>query len=328
MRLAHLAVVTPHLAGLYETTRDLVMAERALGIDACIMDPKRSTDDRGVPTGCDIGFVESADVLVSHSGLGSFSGVQKPIVHVLHGRPESSFLLERLGRINVYSFLANAARDPRYKRFVTFWEEFVPYWSVILPEDRLRVVPPPVNLEEWSLGNGQAPYDFGGKAGKVNVVCADVWREDLTPYRTINAFYQFGKATPGAKFHLYGKDGNARGRGVLLLALAKQGMLGEVKGWVKNLVEVYRAADLMITPHWIATRSVREALACGCPVVADVNNRFAVATADATNPIAFAEAMSRGLESDRATNRRIAERAFNPKVAAEAMQKVCEEAMG
>jgi hypothetical protein len=49
MKLAHIAIVTPHRAGLYETVRDLVAAERAAGVDAVIVDPNTQNEDRGVP---------------------------------------------------------------------------------------------------------------------------------------------------------------------------------------------------------------------------------------------------------------------------------------
>ena len=43
-------------------------------------------------------------------------------------------------------------------------------------------------------------------------------------------------------------------------------------GYVEGLENVYRAADCVITTHKIATRTVREALACGTNVVMDYNN--------------------------------------------------------
>ena len=55
MRIAHAAIATPRKCGLYETTRELVAAERALGVDARIVDPAPNekvgikNHDRGVP---------------------------------------------------------------------------------------------------------------------------------------------------------------------------------------------------------------------------------------------------------------------------------------
>ena len=92
MKLAHLAIVTPHRAGLYESAREIVAAEVQLGESAYIVDPQQPRFDRGAPIGN--GLVEQADVIVSHSGLNSYNNCGKPVIRCLHGRPESSFLLE------------------------------------------------------------------------------------------------------------------------------------------------------------------------------------------------------------------------------------------
>ena len=38
MKIAHIVHVTPGACGMYETARDLVIAERAVGIDARLVD--------------------------------------------------------------------------------------------------------------------------------------------------------------------------------------------------------------------------------------------------------------------------------------------------
>ena len=172
MKLAHIAIVTPHRAGLYETVRDLVAAERGLGVDARIVDPQATCVDRGVPTGFQFEPGEY-DAIVNHSGIGAYSErvkkSGKPVIHCMHGRPESSFRLEELKRAPVYSFLKAAGEDPMYRRFVTFWPEFVPYWSLILPADRIRTVTAPVDLQAWTP-DGPTGYKFNGRKGAINVV--------------------------------------------------------------------------------------------------------------------------------------------------------------
>ena len=37
--------------------------------------------------------------------------------------------------------------------------------------------------------------------------------------------------------------------------------------WSKDILNVMRSADMLITPHRIYTRSIREAMACGIQVV-------------------------------------------------------------
>ena len=74
MKVAHLAIVTPGRVGLYETTRELVAALRARGVDSCIVDPTQATNDLYPDTLSDRGarlaemsWALNADVIVSHA---------------------------------------------------------------------------------------------------------------------------------------------------------------------------------------------------------------------------------------------------------------------
>lgn len=333
LRIAHLIKVTPHRAGIYETARDLAAGERKLGHEARMIDPFALREDRGVPIGRDE-FVGQCDVIVNHSGLGAYEECKKPVIHIMHGRPHSSFLLEREGKIAVYKFLATAAQNPQYREFVTLWPEYVPYWQLLLQRRPIRVIPPPVDLERWTP-DGPSGYSFHGLGGTINVICTDVWREDRDPYHVINAFWHFAKAHPGAKLHLYATHVKQPGVDVLLAAVKSIGALGEVCGFITGLEHVYRAADMLITPHRIATRSVREALACGCNVVAATGNRFTHnATADTEDPIAFAKAIEEAIpnkgqaeRNGKADNRRIAEREFDNVKSAAALIEIIREAL-
>jgi len=296
MKIAHLAVITPHRAGLYETTRDLVAAERSMGIDARIIDPVVKTVDRGVPI-FDNSFVESCDVMVSHSGVGNYIKYNKPIIHVAHGRPYNSFLLENTGGTAVYTYLKDIANNEQFKYFVTFWSETIPFLELLIPKEKIVDVNSPVDLDFWTP-DGPHGYQFKGKKGKINVVCTDPWREDKNPYHMINAFYHFAKENPGSKFHMYGCSDNRKGWDVLLNVLEEQGTLGEVAGWVTGLENIYRAADLVITPHIIATRAVRESLSCGCRVVGGLENKYTTTSASPENPIHFSEKMLEALNSE------------------------------
>lgn len=273
MRVAHVAIVTPHRAGLYETTRDLVAAERQAGIDARIIDPIKQIQmiDRSVPV-VEPSFARECQVIVNHSGLSKeLNKLKLPIIHVLHGRPYGSFLLEQSGKIAILSYLQHIKNDPRFKLFVTFWREFIPYWTTLLPKDKMRYAPPPIDLDRWTP-DGPRGYNFHGHKGEINVVCADMWRDDKTPYHVINAFLLFSSRVEGAKLHIYGAPRKGAGWKILKGLLKEAKVLGEVpEGIVKGLQNVYRAADCVITPHRIATRSIREPLACGCNVVAGSN---------------------------------------------------------
>lgn len=315
VKVAHVAVVTPHQAGLYETTRDLVEAERKLGIDARISDPTKNAQgiDRNVPIIPN--FVAESDIVINHSGLSAaMRKARKPIIHVMHGRPYSSFLLEQAGKVPVYSFWKKISRDPSYKVFVTFWPEFVPYFSMILPSEKIHVVPPPVDLERWTP-DGPCGYSFHECSGEVNVVVTDIWRRDKDPYHVINAFFLFARQVEGAKLHVYAAPQKGAGWQILKSLLEERGIAGEIVGFVKGLDNVYRAADMLITPQRIATRSVREALACGCQVVMAPGNSYTPYQADPEDIEDFANAMLAAYSEGNSVRKGNKKRRANRKIA-------------
>jgi len=274
LKAAHLVAITPNRCGLYETTRELVAGLRARGVDSRMMDPTKEkntlypdgTEDRGAPF-ADQAWALEADILINHSGLGEeFEKSPQPIVHVAHGRPRSSFLSEKQGSTPIYSYHYGKNKDPRFKAIVTFWPEHKEYLEVMFPDKPIKVVTAPVDLSAWSP-EGPKGYGFHGKKGTINVVSTDAWRDDIDPFVALNAFALWARGVKGAKLHVYGTQAALKGWAPLLKRIQDDGNLGELCPWVKGLENVYRAADFMITSHEIATRSIRESMACGCPVV-------------------------------------------------------------
>jgi len=341
MKVVHVCPVTPHRCGMYETARELAAAERRLGVDAYLFDPRPPaapdpenvrvpvwTADRGVCT-VPIEMALSADILVSHSGLGpQFDASPAPRVHIAHGRPNSSYRIERSGETPIYTFYAEMTKDPRWRRMVTFWPGFEHYWRLVFP--RVTALPAFVGLEHWRFV--RTDYDFEGHAGRPNVLVCDIWRKDKDPFHVLHAAALFAERYPQARIHVLGMDGDDRGRKAILEGLRRQGVLGLTKGLEPDLLPAYCAADLVITPHNIATRVVREALACGTQVVAGMGNPFTPYTADPEDLPAFAAAMGRAWEElkedrpgRRRANRLMAQEKFNPMNTAKQFVKLLEE---
>lgn len=320
MRVAHVCVLTPKRCGLHETARELVAGLRVREVDARLVDPApntnpigfNGTEDRGVPV-ADMAWAVDADVVVSHSGYDAtpLEHTSQPVVHVCHGRPRSTFLGEVMGGTPVYSYHYRLDSDPRVKAVVTFWPEHREYHEVMFPSKPVHVVQSSVDLDAWTK-KGPNGYKFGGHKGAINVICTDAWRDDIDPYVPVNAFALWARKHEGAKLHIYGSPEKKRGWGALLRRIQDDGNLGEVKGWVGGLENVYRAANFMVTPHQINVRSVREAMACGCPVVRISGISLNGYEAD------FAAAIN----EDRDFVRLEAERRFNPAETARQFQAV------
>lgn len=328
MKIVHSAIVTPRRCGLYETTRELVAAERALGIDARIYnpipasDPKKAMEpageDRGVPI-CGDGWAATADVVFSHSGHDGtvLATTKQPIWHVAHGRPVSTFIGEhRTDGIPAYSYGLFRRADPRYRGCVTFWPEYEPVLRLIWTPKPVVVATAPCDHAYWSPG--ATGYDFAGRKAPYNVVVTDPWsREDVHPIQMVHAFGLFRAIVPDARLHVYAIDSS---RGLHALRPMLGDGLGVLQGWAADLRPVYRAADMLVTPNRIHTRSVREAMSCGMQVVSGRD-------ANPDDPEAFAYAMARRKDEPQPTAA-MAREMFDPKRTAATFVRLAAGAAG
>jgi len=277
IKVAHSVVITPGRSGLYETTRELVAALRLLNVDSRLVNADlegkygafNKAADRGVPV-ADWDWAVDADVLVSHSGYDGTPGAEtnQPVILCCHGRPYNSLMIESEsgGKKPIYSFMGKKNYDERIKAVVTFWPEHIKIFEVLFPDKPVKLVQSTIDLDEWT--DGPAKYDFCGKGGDINVVCTETWRQDGGPWMPLNVFALWARDNPGAKIHLYAVPKNLGGYKALIQRIKADGNLGEVRGWVqKGMKEIYRSADLALTGNIIDTRTVREAMACGCPVM-------------------------------------------------------------
>lgn len=258
MKLAHSLVITPGLAGLYTSAKEIILAERELGHDAFVVEPEgasKGMTDIDVP----LGDLDEADVIIDHSGCDKAmleSGL--PIVHVRHGRPLSSFLIEHNGGTKIYSHLRTIGSDGRYVAIVTMWQEHVGYWESLTGRT-IDVIPAPVDLEHYSPDG--PTHTFGKHRGRRNYVVADMWRDDCIPFEAIHEFLRLRQE--GDKLHVYGVQQKSTAVKTLMEVVGDS--LGEV-GWAKDMAPIYRGATLTLTCGDIATRVVRESMACGCRV--------------------------------------------------------------
>jgi FkbM family methyltransferase len=319
MRVIHFAEFAPHRCGLYHTTKDLIKAEKGVGIDAHFVDIDSETGDPSTPGKKDgrlvtsnIRVADDADILVRHNSIPNDlenSGI--PLAHAIHGRPESSFVLDEKGVVPAVESFYNKGRDCRYKAFFTFWPEHIYFWSRIIPPSKLFLVPAMVDLMEWRPGGEK--FDFGMHNGNPNILIADIWREDITPFNEIMAVAKWIKTKcPTAKLHLTAAP---MGKGSMIFwhALGREKILGYVMGLQANIKELYEAADVVVTPHRIMTRIRRESFATGTPVI------------NADELDAWYEGYKISPERMSAAARRIAEKTLNLRQAGLAAKRIFEK---
>jgi len=329
MKVAHFAQFTPNRSGMYETVRDLIFAERKFGIDAQFIDCKGNSEMGqdcsrvGLHDGSLVSISPEwsydADILVRHSlAPEPIMRIGIPVVMCLHGRPEYSYVLEHNKKSPVLTIMTKNELNPQYKAFVCFWEKHKLVWDIIVPNKKTYYVPAIVDLDKYNPEGKK--FNFGDFSGKPNIVVADIWREDITPFNVIFAAARFKKiCCPSAKVHIFGAPPpGAPFISELMLRLRNKSVVGIADSLVPFMPDVYRAADIVITPHNIATRVIREALACGVPVVAGSGCSFAKYVADARDAKAFSYQINRcwtdlqsNAEKVKKDARSIAEREFN-----------------
>jgi len=234
----------------------------------------------------------TADLLVAHTGVPDpwFSICQAPLIWVLHGRPTACFGPEQFGRGHSYSLIAEIAKWPRVKKMITFWPYHIQFWLNIIPEEKLFCLEaPPVDITRFSP-NGPT-HDFGELGGDFNVALADSWREDIDLFGVAHGALVFARNNRGVKFHFYGMEEPLRCWNYIIDELRNLGALGEIWSRRPNIEEIYRAADLVLSPHRIATRVIAEAICCGTPVVAHYDCEFANYGCDTNDPSTIASAL-------------------------------------
>jgi FkbM family methyltransferase len=252
----------------------------------------------------------------------------------MHGRPESTFMLEATGKMPVFSFIEQVPYDKRYKAFITFWEEFLPLWGLLLPSEKLHYVPAPINLKEFTpIGDR---FEFGDRAGEPNLVITDMWREDETPFNVIMAAAEFKRQyCPTAKLHIFGLPESKQGAvAVLARALDRQGIWGHCFTLHNEMPTIYRAADILLTPHIIATRVIREACASGIPVIAGTGCKYTPFTANPKDTNGYAAMIQKVWSKiqdqsihNSANGRDIATHQFDMKKSGQAMTAIFEKVL-
>lgn len=337
MKVVHFAAFVPHGTGQFATVIDLIKAERSQGIDAQFVDCgfKDAASCRvglsyaGV-TSVDPKEAFDADVLIRHSIIPpEIENLRIPSVMAMHGRPENSFLLEYQKKNPVYSIIYERRMHPNYKAYVTFWKEFQFNWRIFVPENQVYWVPAMIDLDHFSPDGDK--FNFGVKGGSPNIICADVWREDVTPYNVIHGAVKFIKEyCPSGKLHLFGLSHEVPILEHYTKWLNKMGILGFAWSKIDFLPMVYRSADILVTPHTIATRVIRESLSCGLSVVGGGGCPYTAYGADPRNTDAYAFEIDRcwrdiqcsGKDVIVKRNRKIAEKEFNLERAGKEMKKL------
>jgi len=311
MKITHFAPFAPNACGLYEAARDMVIADRRSGHEACLIDVgitskvnnkfEHAPGVIGVPDsrgGTEIitanpEEVYNADIIIVHTGTPDnwIVQTQAPIIWILHGRPLACFRTEQFGSGNSYSLISQIAQWPRVKAMVTFWPFHVQYWNAIIPADKLVCFPAPP-IDETRFCEDGNNHDFKELGGYWNIAIAESWREDIDIYEVSHGIIELAKSQSGVKYHIYAMNTPLpQCWDWLIKELRRLNVLGELWARRPNIEEIYRSADILLSPQRIVTRTIGEALSCGLPVVAAQGCEYAPYTMRPDEPETVADAL-------------------------------------
>jgi glycosyltransferase involved in cell wall biosynthesis len=276
MRIAHWSIFAPHRSGMYETTRDLILAQRDIGIDCAMIDAqegKVKTD--GTFRTEEFRYADTADIYVMHLAIPEpYLSDGTPVVIALHGNPLYSmqtelYHLEPHNDTPFTTVLRYFSRTaPTW--FASMWrEEQGAYWDAIDGDrHRMRYIPRGIRFADiWT-------HDGPGRdlAGDPCIVIADQFRYFKDAIPCLWGAYQYWRQNPGARVYLYGLPPRGNGSRDTLDRWVTESnlhrMIGGAFGVVDYLPEVFRRADVLLSTVTGESRVVLEAQACGCPVVA------------------------------------------------------------
>lgn len=284
IRIAHFAVFSPHLSGMYETIREMIEAENKFGYDAGMIDTSdygiEGKEDRNIKTVAPA-FANDSDLLILHSQiLPPFYDSKRNMLLLLHGRPDHCFQGEISGGEATYTTLINYFENDDFKGYITLWKRHIDFWKA-LTKKPVYYIQPFVDLNYFKLSGNK--YNFK-HSGEPNVVFGDPWRLDANPYHLFHAFILFKEKYPKAKLHLFSKrkkDNEIWKKLMVRIENVGNNIFGDIcQHHVGDMGEVYRAADFIVTTQVDAVRMVREPLSCGCPVVAPLGNIYTKYTAN------------------------------------------------
>lgn len=313
MKIFHIAPFAPNRCGLYEAARDMMKADFVGGNEVYFIDTGIIKD--GKNEGRKVGAVDNragfkietckpieinnADIIIMHTGFSDNILVQSnaPLIWVIHGRPLACFRPERMKQGQSYSMYRNVSHWQRTKAMMYFWKEYIDHWKDIIPNEKHLVLDYPV-IDEHRFNSTKEKYQFKNH-GKYNILICDSERIDNDLYELIIGVTKAAEILKDFKFHFYGislDDGKMHNCYNLLLKRLKDlGCLGDVSGRVRNMETLYNSADCIMSPNRIITRTIAEALSCGCPVISQ-NNPYTKNIVDITCDMAIPEDVVQALQ--------------------------------
>ena len=285
LKIAHWCLFGPHLSGMYETTRELITAENQIeGVLAGMCetpDPKAS--EAVVKKAAQGGKMDAmhpelrtqdwgwsmkwADIHVIHSSIAKRVAELRPKAFFAHGTVEACLMNELMPQDARMSFRSTADWVNRFEASFVTSKRAELFWGVFDHSgEKLHRVTKGIDLSWWTRSSTVQDLD-----GDPSILYGEIWRTIKHPLHLFYAVNEIYKENQDVRLNPWGcnlKKGfwqDVIKRAYFDDFIGKRGIRGIVdypSHWYSR-GDVYFGAALFGD----VSRSMQEAMACGCPVI-------------------------------------------------------------
>jgi glycosyltransferase involved in cell wall biosynthesis len=292
LRIAHWCNWAPHFSGMYETTRELIMAENRIegvlagfcetpGIGASKQRIKQSAEGGRVDSmhpefrSQDWGWaMKFADIHMIHSTRLNNIGELKPRAFFVHGTVESSIQGELHPNDRAASFSSAGGYITRSDATFVTNERSRKFWGQFdYSGEKIHRVNKGIDLDWWQRTGTKQDLD-----GEPSVLYGEIWRDIKHPLHLFYAVNEIYKENTDIRMNVWGCNMKQTFWRNTLKALRFDEFLGKrgIKGIVDYPEHYYARGDVLVSPgiYGNVTRVHQEAMACGCPTICWDTDQF------------------------------------------------------
>jgi len=284
MKISHFSSFAPGRSGLYEAAKDLVLAERAAGIDSLFINMSVADPVKHIAE-CPGGRLDEADlnpstweeakdapIWVVHRGIPASlleESKKHYIIMAIHGSPEHILINDVQNNGNVQGFNDHINMVMNYDKAVALNEHDFHIWKLYADPGQVVHIEDSIDVSRYPP-DGFA-WEFHGLPA---ILYADVCRNIKLPFTLYWAMAGIHEKLPEARLEMYGlpfaevntfRNTMVRASNINLL-----GTLESVQLITSDLKPAMRGAHIGVNPNLsgVKSRVTMEMMACGLPVVA------------------------------------------------------------
>jgi len=284
-RIAHWCLFGPKLSGMYETVRELIAAENQIdGVLAGMCEtPNPQAPKSVVKRAAEGGKVDAfhaemrtqdwgwamkwADVHMVHTTMSKRVSEVTPKVFFAHGTPEACLGNELIPGDKKKSFTSTASWVERFEASFVTSKRAEQMWRVFDHTDsKVHLVQKGIDLNWWQRSATKQELD-----GDPSILYGEIWRTIKHPLYLLYAMNNLYKENKDTRLNVWGANIKAgvwkdiMERADFNKYLGKQG----IRGIVDYPEHYYTRGDVLFGSaiYGDLSRSMQEAMACGCPVV-------------------------------------------------------------